>query len=171
MALSQDVEAMIERLRTHPSAQKLREMIDSVSSEVHAYEPAPNEWSFIRMLRHLGDVEEMRHTRLRRMLEEENPILDVVPPTPGERDTDQVDALLDRWIRSREKSVAMVSGLTEEQWHRVGTQNPDPQVNRTSPALTTVIREAHKIDLHAENHLRQMQDNVDSYDRSKQAGA
>lgn len=167
MAVSPDVQEIIERLRAAEYSQKLEAMIDAHPAEVHVYQPGPNEWSFVKMMQHLGDIEEMRHVRFSRMLNEDNPVLDVVPPTPGERDTDDIHALLNRWRKLRQKSIDMLMPLTDEQWRRGGVQNPDPQVNRTQPAPTTVLREAYKIDLHAMNHLKQMQDNVDSYNKSK----
>jgi DinB superfamily len=131
MARAADVEAMIERLRTRDDAKLLRDLIDSVPAEAHAYQPGLNEWSMIRCLQHVGDIEEMRHTRFRRMLEEDTPVLDVVPPSSGERDADDIHALLNRWRKLRQTSLDILMPLTDEQWHRGGIQNPDPQVNRT----------------------------------------
>jgi hypothetical protein len=167
MTLSPDVEATIERLRSCDDELKLQELIDASPAEAHAYQPAPTEWSMLRILQHLGDVEEMRHMRFRRMLTEDNPTLDVVPPTPGERDSEDAQVLLGRWRRLRRESLEKLFSLTDEQWHRVGTQLPDPQVNRTAPAPTSVLREAHKIDHHSADHLQQMQRNFKLFKQSK----
>jgi DinB superfamily len=167
MALSQDIEAMIERLRSCDDEVKLQELIDTTPPEAHTFQPTSSDWSMVRILQHLGDVEEMRHMRFNRMLTEDNPILDVVPGTPGERDSGDARVLLARWRRLRRESLDTLFALSEEQWHRVGTQLPDPQVNRTAPAPTSVLREAHKIDHHSADHLQQMQRNYETYKQSK----
>jgi hypothetical protein len=167
MAFSPDVASTIQRLRSCDNEVRLQELVDSSPTEAHAYQPSSSDWSMIRILQHLGDVEEMRHMRFSRMLAEVNPTLDVVPGTPGERDSGDAKVLLGRWRRLRKESLETLFALTEEQWHRVGTQLPDPQVNRTAPAPTSVLREARKIDHHSTDHLQQMKSNYDAYRQSK----
>ena len=60
----------------------------------------------------------------------------------------------------------MVTGrrtLPEEQWRRVGTQLPDPQVNRTVPSPTSVLNESQKILRHSADHLQQIRANLAAY--------
>jgi hypothetical protein len=160
MERSADVEARLAELRGSTYLAQMRELVESASHAALQFRPAPQEWSIVQILRHLGDTEELRHLRFNRMLAENNPYLVRVDPTPGERETEDALHLLDRYERLRNVSVQRLSAMSEAEWRRPGTQGPDPQVNRTADEETTVLKESGKVDLHASRHLVQMQDNL-----------
>jgi hypothetical protein len=163
MQRSPEVEAALERLKSSTDALAIRELVESAPPEALSFRPAPGDWSVVEILRHLGDTEEIRHTRFDRMLNEDNPIIDR-PRTlpPGERDTEDALALLARYERFRARAIERLSAMSEEQCRRVGTQLPDPQVNRTVPEPTSVLNESQKILRHSADHLNQIRANLAS---------
>jgi hypothetical protein len=163
MQRSPEVEAALQRVRTSSDPAELRALVENASEAELAFRPAPGDWSIVEMLRHLGDTEEMRHTRFDRMLAEDNPILGRSAPQPGDRDSDDGRVLVARWERLRTQSLQRLTMLSEEQWHRVATQLPDPQVHRTENAPTSVLIESGKIERHSADHLQQARKNLAAF--------
>ena len=160
MQRSPEVEAALERVKSSNDALMIRQLVEGAPPEALSFRPAPGEWSVVEILRHLGDTEEVRHTRFDRMLAEDNPIIDR-PRTlpPGERDSEDALALLARYERFRTRAIERLDVMSEEQWRRVGTQLPDPQVNRTAPQPTSVLNESQKILRHSADHVQQIRAN------------
>ena len=150
----------IERSR-HPV--ELRELIEGASDEALKFRPGPNEWSIVDVLRHIGDVEEMRQMRFDRILAVDNPLLERAVPTPGERDSEDARVLLRRWERLRQRALGRLSAMSEEQWRRIGTQAPDPHVGRVKPFVTDVLDQAVRINEHSGDHLGQVWKNLASF--------
>jgi hypothetical protein len=163
MERSAEVEATLAELIDSTDPAELRRLFEAATPEALASRPGPNEWSAVQIIRHLGDTEEIRHMRFDRMLAEENPIIDRPELPPGERSTEDGLALLSRYERLRARAVERLSAMTETDWRRVGTQLPDPQVNRTVPSPTSVLNESQKILRHSADHLQQIQANLAAY--------
>jgi hypothetical protein len=168
MQRSPEVEAALQGVRTSSDPAELRALVEGATAVELAFRPAPHEWSIVEMLRHLGDTEEMRHMRFDRMLAEDNPLLERCVPEPGDRDSDDARVLVGRWERLRTQALQRLTMLTEEQWHRVGTQAPDPQVNRTQNAPTSVLLESAKINRHSADHLQHARKNLAAFHAQRQ---
>lgn len=132
---------------------ELREFIDGAIDEALQSRPGPADWSVVDIVRHLGDVEEMRHVRLDRILAEDNPLMERATLQPGERDRDDAKVLLQRWERLRTRALERLSAMSDEQWRRIGTQAPDPHVGRVTPFVTDVLDQAVRINEHSGDHL------------------
>ncbi len=163
MDRSAEVEATLAEIVGSTDPTELRRLFEAATPDALAFRPGPREWSAIQIIRHLGDTEEIRHLRFDRMLAEDNPIMDRPELPPGERDTEDGMALLSRYERLRARAVERLSAMAEAEWRRVGTQLPDPQVNRTVPSPTSVLNEARKILRHSADHLQQIRANLAAY--------
>jgi hypothetical protein len=168
MQRSAEVEASLQRVIAASDTEELRALVDGATPAELSFRPGPHEWSIVEMLRHLGDTEEMRHMRFDRMLAEDNPLLERTVPQPGERDSDDGRVLVARWQRLRTQSLERLTMLNEDQWHRGGTQAPDPQVNRTENAPTSVLLESAKINRHSADHLQQARKNLEAFRAQRQ---
>ena len=91
---------------------------------------------------------------------EANPQLDRPALPPGERDREDARALLARYERLVDRALERMESWSDAEWRRVGTQLPDPQVNRTVPQPTNVAGQALRIVEHSGTHLRQLRDNL-----------
>lgn len=163
MERSQEVEAALEGIRTSTDPNEIRALVRGASEAGASFRSAPSEWSIVEILRHLGDTEEIRQMRFDRMLAEENPLLERPEPGPGERDSEDAGVLVARWERLRTRALERLSAMSEDEWRRGGIQAPDPQVNRTQNAPTTVLNEAGKINRHSADHLQQMRANLAAF--------
>lgn len=168
MQRSVEVEAALQVVSTSSDPAELRALVEGATEAELSFHPTAREWSIVEILRHLGDTEEMRHMRFDRMLGEDNPLLDRSVPQPGERDSEDARVLVARWERLRMQSLQRLTTLTEEQWHRVGTQKPDPQVNRTQNAPTSVLLESAKITRHSADHLQHARKNLEAFRAQRQ---
>jgi hypothetical protein len=169
MDRSPEVEAALEDIRTSTDPDEIRALVQGASEAGLHFRPAPSEWSIVEILRHLGDTEEIRQMRFDRMLAEDNPLLERPEPEPGERDSEDAGVLFARWERLRSRALERLSAMSEDEWRRGGTQAPDPQVNRTQNAPTTVLNEAGKINRHSADHLQQMRANLAAFETSASA--
>jgi hypothetical protein len=160
MTRSAEIETALQGIRRSGHSRELRELVQSASDEVLRFRPGPDEWSIVEILRHLGDVEEMRHMRLDRMLAEENPLLQRAVPQPGERDSQDAAVLLARWERLRTRALERLDAMSEAEWRRIGTQAPDPHVGRVVPFVTDVLDQAVRINEHSGDHLGQIWKNL-----------
>jgi DinB family protein len=160
MTRSAEIEAALQGIRHSSHPRELRELVQGATDEMLQFRSGPDEWSVVEILRHLGDVEEMRHMRLDRMLAEENPLLQRAVPQPGERDSQDAAVLLDRWERLRTRALERLERMSEEQWRRIGTQAPDPHVGRVVPFVTDTLDQALRINEHSGDHLGQIWKNL-----------
>jgi hypothetical protein len=163
MSRAAEFEQVIAEIRACPSIREIRELVDGASEAELRFRPGPSEWSAVECLRHLGDVETLRHIRWDRMLAEPNPQLDRPALPPGERDGEDPRVLLARYERLVDRALERMDSWSDAEWRRVGTQLPDPQVNRTVPQPTDMAGQALRIIEHSGTHLRQMRDNLAAY--------
>ncbi len=163
MPVSEQFTQVIEDIRACPNIRDIRALVEGASEAELAYRPAPGEWSIVECLRHRGDIEELRHRRWDRMLAEEDPQIDRPPPQPGERDSEDARVLLAHYERLVERALARMETWSDAEWRRIGTQLPDPQVNRTRPQRTDMAEQALRIIEHSGTHLGQMRQNLAAY--------
>lgn len=169
MRRSGEIEGALEGIRASNHPAEIRALVEKASPEALSFRPAPGQWSVTDILRHLGDVEEMRHMRFDRILAEENPVLERVVPEPGERDSEDARVLLARWERFRARALERLSAMSEAQWRRVGTQAPDPHVGRVHPFPTHILDQALRINEHSGDHLGQIWKNLADFRLRRQA--
>lgn len=163
MSRAAEFEQVIAEIRACQNIRAIRELVEGASEAELQFHPAPQEWSAVECLRHLGDVETLRHIRWDRMLAEENPQLDRPALGPGERDSEDARVLLARYERLIDRALERMESWSDAEWRRVGTQLPDPQVNRTVPQRTDMAEQALRIIEHSGTHLGQMRDNLAAY--------
>jgi len=163
MPVAEEYAKVIADIRACTNIREIRALVESAGEAELAFRPGPNEWSVVECLRHLGDVEALRHMRWDRMLAEDNPQIDRPPPEPGERDSEDARVLMARYERQVERALARMETWTDAEWRRIGTQLPDPQVNRTRPQRTDMAEQALRIIEHSGTHLGQMRQNLAAY--------
>jgi len=169
MRRSAEIQAALEGIRTSGHPAELRALVEKAPPEALSFHPASGQWSVTDILRHLGDVEEMRHMRFDRILAEENPVLERAVPEAGERDSEDARILLDRWERLRARAIERLDAMSEAQWRRVGTQAPDPHVGRVNPFPTHILDQALRINEHSGDHLGQIWKNLADFRLKRQA--
>lgn len=146
-----DVEKAMRSLRKSPVI--LKALLNGVSDEQarHATD-GPDGWSVTFVVCHLHDFEDVYLARTRMMLEHDHPhfprvdheSLVVVNDYAGK----SMLAVLDEWIARRRTFYALLSGLREDQWARVGTHPTFGEGTVLDFALTTA--------LHDVNHIEQI---------------
>ena len=102
--------------------------------------PAPGEWAVIEVVAHIADVDERAHTRLRRMLAEDNPFLpafdqDALAVERGYIGMDLPEQVA-RYRQARAAHLADLAGLDRRQWQRTGR-------HEAAGDLTVQLYEAH----------------------------
>lgn len=126
------------------------------SDEVLARPPAPGEWSARQALEHLRYAEELLATRIRRLLEEDDPDLAaaaVWAETPasdeGTADTGEpASAIAARIGELRHATVTRLAGLDDAAWGRAGRHAEWGRV--------TVLSQAAYFARHEASHLAQL---------------
>jgi DinB family protein len=160
MQRSAAVEAVLGELQSSGVVEQIRELVEGASEAERHSRPAAGEWSMVEILRHLGDIEELRQIRFDLMLSQDNPLLTRPEPGPSERDSDDAMVLFSRWERLRARAIERLSAMSEAEWHRVGTQTPNPTGTRKDYSPTTILDQAGRIVEHGETHFGQIRDNL-----------
>ena len=96
----------------------------TVDSEVWDIRPDPDRFSLREVAAHLADWDGIFHTRIHRILHEEHPALEdldegLIAIERKYAESDPIASLL-RFQKERQKLIAMLTALTEEQWGRTG---------------------------------------------------
>ena len=102
--------------------------------------PAPGEWAVIEVVAHIADVDERAHTRLRRMVAEDNPFLpafdqDALAVERGYIGMDLPEQVA-RYRNSRAGHLADLAKLDRHQWQRAGR-------HEAAGDMTVQLYEAH----------------------------
>ncbi|HJP72155.1 MAG TPA: DinB family protein [Candidatus Limnocylindria bacterium] len=115
-------EELLKTLRGTPVV--LERLVGDVPDEALRARPAPGEWAIIEVVAHLADTDERSIGRMRRMLTEDEPMLQPYDQAALaiERDYIAMDDAeqLARFSSLRAEQVAMLEGLDEAGWSRAG---------------------------------------------------
>ena len=128
------------------------EIIDGLSGEELRRRPSPDEWSILEVCCHLRDAAEEEGVRVRRLAEEENPMLVPYDQEALARDRDyQGDDI--RRVRTALRAfwgglAYQLEGLSDEQWERAGIH---PEIGR----VTVRSRAVRQVE-HGQAHLAQL---------------
>lgn len=143
-------EKIIAALRRLPD--EVDALCQGLSEEELRRPPAQRAWSILEVCCHLRDHAQIEGMRLRRLLEEENPILEPYDPDALARERnyrEEEPARVRMALRAFWGGLAyQLEGLSEEEWGREGTH---PQQGRV-----TVESRARLAAEHAQDHLRQI---------------
>lgn len=115
-------EEILKVLRGTPIV--LRRLVRGLDDATWRRRPADGEWAIVEVVAHLGDTDERAIGRIRRMLDEENPVL------PGydqaalatERHYLEMDPAeaLERFEQIRREHLGVLEALDEAGWSRTG---------------------------------------------------
>ncbi|HET8571670.1 MAG TPA: DinB family protein [Candidatus Limnocylindria bacterium] len=115
-------EELLKALRSNPVT--LQTLVRGLTDAALRARPAPDEWSIVEVVAHLGDTEERTLERVRRMLDEDNPTL------PGfdqaalgvERHYHDMDfgEALRRFLALRAEHLGLLESLDDAGWRRPG---------------------------------------------------
>ena len=131
-------EEILKSLRASPVI--LGALVAGLDDEQVRRRPAPGEWAVIEVVAHVADVDERAHTRLRRMLAEDNPFLpafdqDALAVERGYIGMDLPEQVA-RYRQARAAHLADLAGLDRRQWQRTGR-------HEAAGDLTVQLYEAH----------------------------
>jgi uncharacterized damage-inducible protein DinB len=105
---------------------QLRDAVPSNSRQ----RPAPGKWSISEILNHLVDVEMRYMIRLKRVVNETQPVLPSILPDESahELDATPTDLIL-RFERARDSALAFLKQVTAEDWHREALHESQGETN------------------------------------------
>ena len=106
-------------------------------------------WSVLEIMCHLRDYQEIFATRIKRMLEEDNPRFEVYDEVArmalvvdkGYANQDLSSVFAD-FSSTRRALIDRLSSLPDEQWTRVGSFAEDDQVDIGMPVVHTMLHDA-----------------------------
>ncbi len=149
-----DDRSYLQALETSPLEGEWRSLLTGLSQDELAYRPAPEEWSILEILHHIGELEELRLRRIHAMLADTDPVLEArgeLSPVP----VADPQLLLDRWLTARAELLSLGRALDESQLDRPGKH---PLFGPTSPR-----DQFQKSEPHARNHLEQCRANLQTF--------
>jgi hypothetical protein len=139
--------------------QVVRALVREVDASQARWRPAPGEWAIVEVVEHLADAEVITIERMRQVLEEERPVIAAYDPAAlaVEREyiAGDLATALDRFARVRAEELALVEGLSDEQWRRVGLHEEIGEF-----ALEELL--AHMV-MHDAVHLQQLAGLIEGY--------
>lgn len=104
--------------------QVVRTLVRGVDADQARWRPAPGEWAIVEVVEHLADAEAITIERMRKVLEEDRPVIAGYDPevlaTEREYIAGDLGAALDRFALVRAEELALVAELGDAQWRRVG---------------------------------------------------
>ena len=108
--------------------------------------PIPGKWSAREIVHHLGDSESFSAGRLRKLLTEENPVIqgydqDVYAAKLRYNERDMAPAL-EAFRSARETTTQLLGLMSEDDWHREGTHTESGKYT-TENWLTIYAAHAH----------------------------
>jgi len=98
--------------------------LEGISEEELDQRPAPEEWSPREVVHHLADSEAMAYTRLRRVLADDDPLIQAYDEPGWARRLHYerpIGASLAVLAAVRTASLELLERLTPEEWERTGT--------------------------------------------------
>ncbi len=137
-------ERALDTLSATPSI--LRAVVEATPAAALERRPAAEEWSVREILGHMLHVETaIIGPRIRRMLEEDEPLLTPAGPAPAAAAPGET---LDTWLEARSSNLEFLRGLSPSQRQRAGRH---PRYGRISAEEHAVEWAYHDLD-----HLRQI---------------
>ena len=154
--VQRDKDRLLCNLKSLPN--ELEDLLTDLDEETLRWRPIPNKWSVKEIICHLRDMERLAYlARYRRILTEDNPLLEKVDQDKIAVETDYINqdakAALEEFKRLRWETIQTLEGAPADAWSRAGT-------HLTDGAMTVeqlVVRQIKGNDL---NHLVQMKDIV-----------
>jgi hypothetical protein len=102
----------------------LRALVAEVDDAQLRQRPAPGEWAIVEVVGHLADTKERALGRVRRMLAEDNPVLEPFDQEALAEERHYLDLdlnqELDRLEQLRRQHVAVLEALDAQGWERTG---------------------------------------------------
>ncbi len=137
-------EEILKALRAGPIV--LRRLIRGLDDAAIRQRPAEGEWAIVEVVAHFADTDERSLARTRAMLEDDSPVLEPYDQhaLSIERDYIHMDMLdeLTRFEALRNEQVALLDGLTDEQWDRVGVHGEHGRITVQQLAAHTAGEDA-----------------------------
>jgi hypothetical protein len=115
----------VEIIKTLPATPVvLRALVEGIDDERLRRRPAPREWAIIEVVGHLADTEEQALARVRRILAEEDPVLEPFDQETLAEERHYIDLdlnqELDHLEQLRRQHVAVLEALDAPGWERTG---------------------------------------------------
>ena len=115
-------EEILKTLRATPVV--LRALVGEIENDRLRTRPAAGEWAIIEVVGHLADTEERALDRVRRMLREDNPVLEPFDQEALAEERHYLDLdlnqELDRLEQLRRQCLALLEALDASGWERTG---------------------------------------------------
>ena len=115
-------EEILKILRATPVV--LRALVGEIENDRLRTRPAAGEWAIIEVVGHLADTEERALDRVRRMLREDNPVLEPFDQEALAEERHYLDLdlnqELDRLEQLRRQHLALLEALDASGWERTG---------------------------------------------------
>jgi hypothetical protein len=115
-------EEIVKTLRATPVV--LRALVGEIEKNRLRTRPAAGEWAIIEVVGHLADTEERALDRVRRMLREDNPVLEPFDQEALAEERHYLDLdlnqELDRLEQLRRQHLALLEALDASGWERTG---------------------------------------------------
>ena len=154
--VQRDKDRLLCNLKSLPN--ELEDLLTDLDEETLRWRPIPNKWSVKEIICHLRDMERLAYlARYRRILTEDNPLLEKVDQDKIAVETDYINqdakAALEEFKRLRWETIQTLEGAPADAWSRAGTHLNDGPMT----VEQLVVRQIKGNDL---NHLVQMKDIV-----------
>ena len=107
---------------------EVRRAIRGASADELDRRPAPDEWSAREVAHHLADSETMSTIRLRRLLAEDEPVIQAYDEAEFARRLHYdrpIEASLALYAAVRSSNLELLDRLTDDEWQRTGTHSDD----------------------------------------------
>ena len=115
-------EELLKILRGTPVV--LRALIGGLDAAASRRRPADGEWAVVEVVAHMGDTEERALARVRRMLDEDDPVLPGYDQEELARERRYIEMdlaeALERFEAIRAEHAALLAGLDDAGWRRRG---------------------------------------------------
>ena len=124
-------EEIVDTLRALPD--QVESLVRGLDEETLRRRPAPDQWSIKEVCVHLRDSLEIDGERIRRMVEEDQPLISSYDQEALARDRDYQNASMPLVLTALRAfsggSAYLLEGLSEEQWQRGGRHEERGPIN------------------------------------------
>lgn len=120
----------VKTLRAIPDT--VRALVAGVDDETSRTRPEPDEWALVEIVAHMADVDERALGRIRRMLAEDNPVLEPFDQDQLAIDSRYIERSLpsevERLADTRREHLDLLASLDEAGWQRPGRHGEHGQI-------------------------------------------